>query len=195
MKTIREFEKLMQYLGLDHSPMYENYREMAIFCELKKHEKFYDTEDRPRYIYFLISGVLRGFLIDKHGRDFTDCFIFRYGQAHIGFLDIGMQNIASECAEAIVDSQLICFDVNQLMPYILSSLELSNLYNRKLMESYAEHWVHKNILYHSTASERYHWFLSAYPGLIDVVPHKHIASFLTMSPVTLSRVRRAGRGK
>ena len=191
--TISEFEKLMQHLGLENSPMYENYREMAILRELKKHERFYDTVDKSRYIYFLVSRVLRGFLIDKKGNDFTDCFIFRYGQAHIGCIDIGKQNIASECAEAIVDSQLICFDINKLMPYILSSLELSNLYSRKLMESYSEHWVHKNILFHSTAMERYQWFLGAYPGLIDIVPHKYIASFLTMSPVTLSRIRRADK--
>ena len=195
MTKINEFDKLMLHLGLDRSPMYEHYREMAVLRELKKHEKFYDVEDKSRYIYFLVSGVLRGFLIDKHGRDFTDCFIFRYGQAHIGFLDAGLQHIASECAEAIVDSQLICFDIDQLTPYLSSSLELSNLYNRKLIESYAEHWIHKSILCHSSAAERYQWFLEAYPGLIDIVPHKHIASFLTMSPVTLSRVRRADSRK
>ena len=132
---INEFDKLMLHLGLDRSPMYEHYREMAVLRELKKYEKFYDVEDKSRYIYFLVSGVLRGFLIDKHGRDFTDCFIFRYGQAHIGFLDAGLQHIASECAEAIVDSQLICFDIDQLTPYLSSSLELSNLYNRKLQYS------------------------------------------------------------
>lgn len=192
---MNEFEELMQHLGLKNSPMYENYREMANFRKLKKHEKFYDMEEKSRYIYFLISGVLRGFLVDKNGNDITDCFIFKYGQAHIGFIDIDMHNIASESAEAIVDSQLICFDTNKLMPYIRSSLELSNLYGRKLMESYAEHWVHKNILYYSTATERYQWFLSAYPGLIDIVPHKYIASFLTMSPVTLSRIRRARKEK
>lgn len=168
---------------------------MAVIRKLKKHEKFYDSVDKSRYIYFLISGVLRGFLIDKKGNDFTDCFIFRYGQAHIGCIDIDKQNIASECAEAVVDSQLICFDAKVLKPYILSSLELSNLYSQKLMESYADHWIHKNILFHSTAKERYQWFLSAYPGLIDIVPHKHIASFLTMSPVTLSRIRQAGKKK
>lgn len=46
-----------------------------------------------------------------------------------------------------------------------------------------------------SASERYRWFLSNYPGLIDRVPHRHIASFLNMTPVTLSRLRRAEREK
>ena len=46
------------------------------------------------------------------------------------------------------------------------------------------------ILYRTTAMERYEWFLNYYPGLIDVVPHKYIASFLDMTPVTLSRLRK-----
>lgn len=190
---MNEFEDLMRHLGLEGSPMYENYRELAVLRRLKKNEIFYDTVDQSRYIYFLISGVLRGFLVGKRGNDITDCFIFKYGQAHIGFIDIGMNKIALECAQAITDAALMCFDIGKLMPYILSSLELSNLYSRKLMESYAEHWLHKNILYHSTAAERYQWFLETYPRLIDIVPYKYIASFLTMSPVTLSRVRRERR--
>lgn len=191
-----EFDRLMGHLGLAESPQYQSYREIAMLRQLKKHERFYDTVDQSRYIYFLVSGVLRGFLLDHQGNDVTDCFIFRYGQAHIGCIAIGPRHIASECAEAVVDSQLICFEVRQLMPYIQSSLELSNLYIRKLMESYADHWTHKNMLFRTTALKRYQWFLQAYPGLIDLVPHKHIASFLNMSPVTLSRIRReAGLGR
>ncbi|MEQ2617002.1 hypothetical protein AAAT94_07475 [Intestinimonas aquisgranensis] len=41
--------------------------------------------------------------------------------------------------------------------------------------------------------ERYQWFLEAYPGLIDQVTHRYVASFLEMSPVTLSRLRSALR--
>ena len=55
------------------------------------------------------------------------------------------------------------------------------------------HWEIKTITTQHTAIERYQWFLKAYPGLIDHVSNKHIASFLGMTPVTLSRLRRAIR--
>ena len=37
--------------------------------------------------------------------------------------------------------------------------------------------------------QRYQWFLENYPGLIHTLNNKHIASFLGMTPVTLSRLR------
>lgn len=49
------------------------------------------------------------------------------------------------------------------------------------------------MLCHTTAMERYRWFLDEYPGLIDRAPHRHIASFLNVTPVTLSRLRREER--
>lgn len=184
-----EFDKLMQHLGLMDSPRYEDYRKLAIFRDLKKNEVFFEDDANKQHIDFLVSGVLRGFFVDKKGHDVTDCFAFRYGQTHIGFLNAGVKHIASGYAEAIVPSKLICFNMNDLMPLIFTTLELSNLYCRKLTESYVDHWIHKTVLYNSTAAERYQWFLTAYPGLIDIVPHKYIASFLTMTPVTLSRIR------
>ena len=35
----------------------------------------------PTHMYFLLSGVLRGFLLDLNGKDMTDCIVFRCGDA------------------------------------------------------------------------------------------------------------------
>jgi CRP/FNR family transcriptional regulator, anaerobic regulatory protein len=40
-----------------------------------------------------------------------------------------------------------------------------------------------------TAVERYHLFFNTYPALINRIPVKHLASFLSVTPETLSRIR------
>ena len=40
-----------------------------------------------------------------------------------------------------------------------------------------------------TASERYVLFLEDFPGLVKKVPLKHVASYLNMTPETISRIR------
>ena len=41
-----------------------------------------------------------------------------------------------------------------------------------------------------SATERYQWFLQTYPELIHLVKKKHVASFLNLTPQTLSQQRR-----
>ena len=67
------------------------------------------------------------------------------------------------------------------------------LYNRMLGAALDVQWKLKRVLSSCTAVQRYQWFLEEYSGLIDRVSNKYIASFLGMTPVTLSRLRRALR--
>ena len=39
------------------------------------------------------------------------------------------------------------------------------------------------------ATERFEWFCKEYPGMVDMVNNRYIASFLGITPVTLSRLR------
>ena len=73
--------------------------------------------------------------------------------------------------------------------------EAMALYNQMLIAALKAHWELKRVLNSYTAAERYQWFLDKYPGLIDKVSNKYIASFLGMTPVTLSRLRRMLREK
>lgn len=46
-----------------------------------------------------------------------------------------------------------------------------------------------------TATERHRWFLDAYPELDEIAKDRTIASFLGMTPVTLSRIKRTVRSE
>ena len=76
------------------------------------------------------------------------------------------------------------------MPHLMSNCELLVIYNAMLQDSLKEHWENKIALGQYSAIARYQWFLKTYPGIIDRVPHRYVASFLGMTPVSLSRIRR-----
>lgn len=66
-------------------------------------------------------------------------------------------------------------------------------YVQFLSRALRRHWESKMILSQYSAKDRYRWFLGKYPGVIDMVNHHYVASFLGMTPVTLSRIRSAER--
>lgn len=143
-------------------------------------------------LYFLMKGLLRGFLLDAKGKEVTDCFVYAHGTPVVSSIDLGEPSLI--CIEALEDSELISIPFSVVLPLVGSNLELITLYNRLLSNSLKMHWENKTVLAQCAAAERYQWFLKNYPGLIDRINHRYIASFLGMTPVSLSRTRQILRG-
>lgn len=184
-----DFDRLMRALRLNGTEYCDELQKIATEKTFEKGQRFSDTEKND--IMFLITGLLRGYVIDTKGEEITDCFIRRYAQACT--MDLAVVGCKAEKVihvESLEDTKLICFQVCDVIPMLSRAPELLFVVNRAMAQSYIDLWNHKMILYRTTAMERYEWFLKFYPGLINVVPHKYIASFLDMTPVTLSRLRK-----
>lgn len=184
MITEEFFEKVLNV------PDPESARQIAALAEIRalsKGQILIREGDAQTHLFFLLSGILRGFLIDINGREITDCFGYRCGAPAIGTLDMGTPSTIS--IEALTDCQLIRLPISEALHLLDQDPRLIRIYNRLLCTALRSHWELKVMLHKRTAMERYQWFLEAYPGLIDQVTHRHVASFLGISPVTLSRLR------
>lgn len=146
----------------------------------------------PSAVCFLISGVLRSYLLDAAGRDVTDCLMAEPGEAAMPQASIDTRS--AECVEALAPTELLAIDRACIQELLETSLEVNRFYNWLLMEGWQRHWDVKRVVCQCRARERYLWFLDQYPGLIDAIPNRYIASFLGMTPVTLSRLRTSLKG-
>ena len=155
---------------------------------IKKGEILQHIGDISTELFFLSTGLLRGFLLDSKGKEVTDCFIHAYGTPVVSSIDLGEPSLL--CIEALEDSELISVPFSVVLPLVRNNLELITLYNRLLRNSLEMHWKNKTVLIQGTATERYQWFIKRYPGLLDRMSHRYVASFLGMAPVSLSRVRK-----
>lgn len=166
-------------------------------------EEFFKTGDLllragdiSNYIYFLEHGVIRGYLLNANGNDVTDCFVYRCGEACMASFDRLEMDIPSLCTlEVLEDSKCFRVPMETVIALQQKYPEVTLLYNRQLISSLEKHWGAKLALCQLSATERYQWFLETYPDLIHRIRDKHIASFLNITPVTLSRLRRTLRDK
>lgn len=143
--------------------------------------------ERQSHVTFLMEGLLRGFYLDPDGRDVTDCFGLHPGTPAMACC--GLNDPSPITIEALTPSRVVRIPYEAVMELLERDVRLVQMYNTLLLKSVQEHWQVKTMVCQHTATERYQWFLEEYPGLIDRVNNRYVASYLGMSPVTLSRIR------
>lgn len=146
------------------------------------------TGDLPEWTSFILRGVMRGYLVDESGNEITDCFLSRKGDAI--FTSRTLAAPFPVTYEAVTDCDLIQIPTDILKEESSRRPELVWLYSDFLLRQLRLHRNLRLLVSLRSAAERYQWFLRQYPELVGVVRDKHIASFLSMSPVSLSRLRR-----
>lgn len=155
----------------------------------KQNEAINEVGKIDQYIRFLIAGAVRGYIVDKNGKEATTVFVTNPGDVIAG--SRMLDGSASEIGfKVIQNSEIFSIPIETVMKLRTQYQEILDLQMMMLAQAATYHWETKKMLYLKTAQERYEWFLEHYPGLIDTVNHYDIASFLNITPVTLSRIRR-----
>ena len=71
-----DFDRLMRALRLTDTAYCEDLRAIATEKTIEKGTRL--SESEKQNVMFLMSGLLRGYIIDKKGEEITDCFMRRY---------------------------------------------------------------------------------------------------------------------
>ncbi len=139
-------------------------------------------------IGFVSSGLLRSFYNIKEKENTS--FFHTPGSVAVALLSFVKLQPAIENIQAIEDSEMTIINRKSLHQLYQNNWKWQQV-GRILTEEYYVNLEQRSITLQSqTAQERYSQFLEDYPDLIKTVPLHYIASFLGMSPETLSRIRK-----
>lgn len=186
---IREF--LSEVLQVTDEALLKQIMEITTAFSTKKGSLVIAQGERQTDFIFLVTGIFRGYYLDTDGKENTDCFGVLPGTP---CMSVAINNgISPISIEAVTTCEFIKISGEYLTPMIGSNPLLLKIYNEILQMAMQVHWDLKVMVTQHSAMERYRWFLNSYPGLIDHACSKDIASFLGMSPVTLSRLKKIYR--
>ena len=148
--------------------------------------------ERNSNFYIISKGIWRGHYLN----DGVDASVWFASEGEAIFSSWGyIENTLSLVSiEAMCDSELYGISKAKLESFYASSAELAN-FGRRLFEQQflgLENWIISGGS--PRAKERYLTLLEENPELLQYVPLKHIASYLWITPQSLSRIR-AGLGK
>ena len=138
-------------------------------------------------IYFVKKGCVRIFYF-KEDIDITESFEFENAfVARAESLFTGKPSL--KAIQAIEDTDLIAIDSNKLFKLFDSHRDLERLFRKIIETSYVNTVNRIESLQFNTADERYFNLLKDHPNILKRVPLKFIASYLGITPVSLSRIR------
>ncbi|MFL0195050.1 Crp/Fnr family transcriptional regulator [Clostridium sp. WILCCON 0269] len=142
-------------------------------------------------VYLLLSGIIRGYYLDMDGNDVTHLFIFEGSIYGSDFLTIDKPHVCN--FETLVECTAIELNRTVLLNQIRTHQGLMMAYINMLEESLKQKILREIDLVTKTATERYLDLKKKYPDIDKKVSHAYIASYLGITPVSLSRIRRVIR--
>jgi CRP-like cAMP-binding protein len=146
------------------------------------------------YECFVNKGVLRTYHVDNNGQEHNvmfavedwwtgDMYSFLSGQP-------ALYNV-----EALEDAELLFIEKNQLEKLYIEVPKFDRFFRILLQNAYISMQRRLSDNMSLTAEERYLNFINKYPQLEQRLSLKQIASYLGITPESLSRIRRQLAGK
>lgn len=177
---------LRNVLQIDDELLIQEALEVSDLVVYSKGSHLWQEGDPITRIPLLISGIVRGYFNTEDGKEITDCIVMQSGYPLMPSSDISVP--APINIQALSKTYVFFIRIPEFLSLTERHPAVRELYKDAMVWSAEMHRNLKIISYEYSAQQRYEWFLENYPGLIDKISHKHIASFLNMTPVTLSRL-------
>jgi CRP-like cAMP-binding protein len=183
---------LISYLSSNIKIDESEIEKMVVNCEkisVKKGTFLIQKGDVCRHSFFVESGLLRQYSIDKKGKE----HIIQFAPENWFMTDresVYFKQPSQYFIQAQEISNILLIDenfINQLSKKYPSFIAFNNM----LLHNHIRNLQKRiNQLLSATAEERYLDFIKVYPNLLLRVPQTMIASYLGITPESLSRVRK-----
>ncbi|MCK7557090.1 Crp/Fnr family transcriptional regulator [Chitinophaga sedimenti] len=138
-------------------------------------------------ISFIEEGLVRAFNCTDND---TTSWLMGEGDLIISVESFYRRVPSKEVIEALKETTVVCLNYDDLQ-YIYKHFIEFNFHGRFLTETYyVRSEQDKQLLKQKTALEKYALFMQLHPGMVNKVANTLIASYLDMTPETLSRIKK-----
>lgn len=157
--------------------------------KLRKREFLIQEGELCRLLAFVNSGCLRSYTVDARGEEHVNQFAIRdWWISDLQNYVTGGTTVHS--IDALQDSEILILE-KSARDKLLDTAPGADRFFRILQEaSYIASNRRIDSLLKDTAEERYLAFLKTYPSLVEQIPQHQIASYLGITPQSLSRIRK-----
>ena len=159
------------------------------YRKIRKRQYLLQAGDVSHYENFVTKGCLRAYTVDEQGAEHI--IMFGLEGWWISDLYSFLTNTpASQNIDALEDSEVFSIERSDLELLYEKVPKFNKFFLKLLQNAFVAHQRRILASISQSAEEQYSEFIAKYPSIEQRVPQHQIASYLGLSPETVSRIRR-----
>ena len=182
-------DKILTYFGISSTVSKQLFKDKSEIKLLPKNKDIFVEQNKNEFEYFLISGVTHRYHISDKGEMVTTGFYMEKSviTPHFARTNKGKSIFSLQSLTDIVLAEIPVIELNKLRN---SNREFKE-FGQKTIEAELSKTFYNEIVFRSySAKERLLELRKQYPNLENLIPHNNIASYLGITNVSFSRLRR-----
>lgn len=156
--------------------------------EVKAGDIILEVGENTHVVCFILQGIVRGYYLDENGNDVTKCFSKEKEWCCVyNYLDDGPAGFYVEALENCILAEIKVSDIHELMVKYPS---INTLYQKLINKAFLKVEEKGASFQMMDGKERYLLFRDKNPDICSRVKQEYIASYLGITPSSLSRIRK-----
>lgn len=162
---------------------------LFVVKQLKKGDIIVNIDDSPEDFYIIKSGIIRSYIVDETGKQHIKNL---YSKLHVtGALSAMIKQTKSKTTyDCLTDCEVYIGNLKDFWELTRKNHELALFNNRVLERIFLSIEDRIRSLTILDATQRYYKALNDFPNIENLIPQYHIAAYLNITNVQLSRIRR-----
>lgn len=156
--------------------------------KVRKNEFLLHTGERCQHFYFVYKGCIRFFKVSEAGDESTRYFAFEdtFGSTLVSLIE---GSASPEHIQAVEPSHLLAIHRDDFYRLVDTSQPFQRVYRMVLENAYITSQQRIYGFQTMTALEKLQWLLERHPQILSRLSSRLVASYLGVSPFTLSRLK------
>lgn len=184
---IHEFKQMAMSIYPFSEEEWVEFERLWFSYSAKRKSIITEKQETERYLYFVLDGIQRIFYVDDQGRQAT--LVFTYSKSFGGIIDsFFLQQPSAYIYETVSHSEFLRVRYEDIQLLIKHFPNIALFIQKGLtfaLSGLLERLAEQQCF---SSEEKFRSLLQRSPHILNLVPHKYLASYLGINPTNFSKL-------